>query len=177
MRGGGIGLRQHRDADQPVRGGGAELHQPIVVDAVAGLAQHRVVGRDLEDRAEDDLRLDAVAVHVLEAQIGDRRAPFALIEDAAAIEGVVDRLDGARVACLRRLAAPNPPDLAVADPHGLPDSLLDMRGAVAQICRKPRGPQIGRQLAEIHVVIAGDQLISHGVLQEMTGMARAPSRP
>ena len=49
------GLGQHRHADQPVGRGGAELHQPVVVDAVAGDAQRRVVGRDLEDRAEDDL--------------------------------------------------------------------------------------------------------------------------
>ena len=64
-------FRQHRHADQPVRRRLAEFHQPVVVDAVARLAQHRVLGRDLEDRAEDDLRLDAVAVHVGEAQFGD----------------------------------------------------------------------------------------------------------
>src|SRR5213075_2381548 len=130
VRGRRVGLRQHRHPDQAIWRGGAEFHQPIVVDAIAGLAQRRVVGRDLKDRAENDLRLDAVAVHVLETQFGDGRAPLALVIEAAAVEGVVDRLDGPRVrsGCpwRRRLAAPGAPHLAVADPHGLAVALVDI---------------------------------------------------
>src|SRR5277367_1881452 len=70
----------------------AKFQQPVVVDAVARHAQHRILGRNLEDRAEDDLRLDPVAVHVGEPQLGDRRPPRALIVDFGAIEGVVKRL-------------------------------------------------------------------------------------
>ena len=113
-------FRQHRHADQAVRRRLAEVEEPVVVDLVASDAQHRIVGRDLKDRAEDDLRLDPVAIHVFKAQFGDRRPALALIVDAAAIEGVVERLDRARVAvgggfcrpscptpCRRR---PTPPD-------------------------------------------------------------------
>ena len=146
----GRGFRQHRHADQPVRRGAAEFEQPVIVDAVASLAQGRVVGRDLEDRAEDDLGLDLVAVHVGEPQFGDRRPARALVEQAGAVEGVVDRLDrprrGSSRRWRRRRAVPAAPHLAVADPHRLAVALLDMRRAVAQRGRQPRRPQIGRQL-------------------------------
>jgi hypothetical protein len=48
-------LRQHRQADQPVGRRLAEVEQPVVVDAIAGGAEHGIVGRDLEDRPEDHL--------------------------------------------------------------------------------------------------------------------------
>src|SRR5205823_6350216 len=148
----------------------------IIVDAVAGLAQYRVVGRDLEDRAENDLGLDPVAIHILEPQFGYRRPPFALVVKPAPVEGVVDRLYGPLIAGGGRLAAPGAPCLAVADPHGLTVALLDMRSAVAQRGRKSLGPQIRRQLAEIHVVVAGDQPIGHVSLRSRArDGAKAPS--
>src|SRR5207248_10830590 len=105
----------------------------------------RILGRDLEDRTEDDLRLDPVAVHVFEAQLGDRRTPRALVVNAAAIEGVVNRFYRPRVAGDGRLAAPGAPNLAVADPYRLAVALLDARRAVAQRGGKAAGPQIGWQ--------------------------------
>ena len=140
-------LRQHRRADQPVGRRLAEFQQPVVVDAVAGDAQRRVVGRDLEDRAEDHLALHAVAVHVGEAQLGDRRAARALVVNAGAVKRIVERLYRPAVAGRRRLAVPAAPHLAVANPHRLPVALLDMWSAVAQFGGQPRRPQIGRQLA------------------------------
>ncbi len=83
------GFGQHRHPDQPVGGGSAELHQPVVVDAVAGNPQCRVVGRDLEDRTKDDLALHPVAIHVGQAQFGNRRAARALVVNPAAVEGVI----------------------------------------------------------------------------------------
>src|SRR4029453_3074316 len=41
----------------------------------------------------------------------------------------------------------------------------DVRRAVEQRRGQPRGPQIRGELAEIHVVVAGDEPVSHGVLR------------
>jgi len=131
----------------------AKFQQPVVVDAVARHAQHRILGRNLEDRAEDDLRLDPVAVHVGEPQLGDRRPPRALIVDFGAIEGVVKRLHRPRRAGHRRLPTPAAPHLAVTDPHRLAVALLDMRRPITQRGRQPRQPQIRRQLPQIHMVV------------------------
>ncbi len=89
-------LRQHRQTDQPVGRRLAEVEQPVVVDAIAGDAEHGIVGRDLEDRPEDHLRRDAVAVHVGQTQLGDSRAARARVVDAGAVEGVIERLDRPR---------------------------------------------------------------------------------
>ena len=121
-------FRQHRHADQPVRRRRAEVEEPVVVDSVASLTQHRILGRDLEDRAEDDLRFDPVAIHVFKPQFGDRRAALALIVDAAAIEGVVERLDRPRGA----VGAASPPQLPQTLPsqtHTAWPSRSSIRGA------------------------------------------------
>ena len=149
-------FREHRHTDQAIGRRRAEIRQPVVVDAVARLAQHRILGRDLEDRAKDDLRLDPIAVHVSQPQFGDRRPPGALIVYGRAIEGIVERLDRSRRTVRWRLPAPAAPDLAVADPHGLALAFLDMGRPIAQRGRQPCGPQIRRQLAQIHMVVARD---------------------
>src|SRR5438552_29579 len=156
---------QHRQADEPVGRGLAEVEQPVVVDAIAGGAEHGIVGRDLEDRPEHHLRGDAVAVHVGQAQLGDGRAARARVVDAGAVEGVVERLDWPRGARRRRLAVPPAPHLPVAHPDRLSVPLLDVRCAVEQRRGQPRRPQIRGQLTEIHVVVAGDEPVSHGVLR------------
>ena len=125
------GLRQHRHADQPVRRGRAELHQPVVVDPVTGLAQHRVVGRIWKIGPKMTWALDAVAVHVLEPQFGDRRPPLALVVDAAAVEGVVDRLDRG----LLPVAGGLPPQA----PHTLPSQIHTAWPSRSSICgARPR---------------------------------------
>ena len=136
------------------------------------MAQRRIVGRDLKDRPEDDLGLDPVAVHVGEPQFGDRRAPRALIIDLGTVEGVVERLDRPRGTVRRRLADPAAPDFAVADPHRLTIALLDVGRPIAQCGRQPCGPQIRRQLAQIHMVVAGDQLMRHNFLLSIPGLGR-----
>src|SRR3989449_5647707 len=158
------GLRQHRKADEPIRRRLAEIEQPVVVDAVAGAAQDGIVGRDLEDRSEDHLGLDAVAVHVGETQLRDDRAARALVVDGGTVEGVVERLDRTRRTGRGRLAVPAAPDLAVTDPHRLSVPVLDVRRAVEQRSRQPRRPQILGQLAEVHVIVAGDEPVSHMIL-------------
>src|SRR5881396_2491426 len=42
-----------------------------------------------------------------------------------------------------------------------------MRRAVEERRGQPRGPQIRRQLAEIHVIVAGDEPLSHVILRSM----------
>src|SRR5262245_55057619 len=42
-----------------------------------------------------------------------------------------------------------------------------MRRAVEQRRGQPRGPQIRGQLAEIHVIVAGDELVGHVILRSM----------
>src|SRR5262249_384439 len=135
-------LRQHRHADQPVGCGRAEFHQPVVVNTVAGDAQHWVVGRDLKDRTKDDLALDAIAIHIGEPQFGNGRAARALIEDAATVEGVVDRLWPRPLFITKLLADPAAPHLTVANPHRLTIALFDARSAVAQLRWQPSRPQI-----------------------------------
>ena len=45
------------------------------------------------------------------------------------------------------------------------NALLDVRGAVEQRSRQPGRPQIGRELAEVHVIVAGDDPFSHVILR------------
>jgi len=40
-------------------------------------------------------------------------------------------------------------------------SLLDVRRAVEERGRQPRRPQVRGQLAEVHVIVAGDEPVSH----------------
>jgi hypothetical protein len=94
-----------------------------------------------------------------------------------AVEGIIERLDRPCPAICRRLAAPAPPDLAVADPHRLTVALLDMRGPIAQRRRQPRLPQIRRQLAQIHMVVAGDQLMRHNFLLTKARSSARDCRP
>ena len=49
----------------------------------------------------------------------------------------------------------------------LPASLLDMRRAVEQRRGQPCRPQICGQLAKIHVIVAGDEPVSHVILRSM----------
>src|SRR5437667_1538330 len=42
-----------------------------------------------------------------------------------------------------------------------------MRRAVEQRPGQPRGPQIRGQLAEIHVIVAGDEVVGHAILRSM----------
>src|SRR6202008_949392 len=78
-----------------------------------------------------------------------------------------ERLDRSRGACRGRLAVPAAPHLPVAHPDGLAVALLDMRRAVEQGRGQPRGPQIRGQLAEVHVIVTGDEPVSHVVLRSM----------
>src|SRR6185295_8940345 len=73
---------------------------------------------------------------------------------------------------------------SVAHPDRLSVALLDMRRAVEQRRGQPRGPQICGQLAEIHVIVAGDELVSHVILRSMDAVGlsfssgrRAPCTP
>jgi hypothetical protein len=134
-----------------------------------------IVGRNLEDRPEDHLCLHAVSVHVGETQLQDGRTARALVVDSGTVEGVVERLDRAHRACRGRLAVPSAPDLAVADPHRLSVALLDVRRAVEQRSRKPRCPQIRGQLAEVHVIVAGDEP-SHVILCSMRALRGRAAR-
>jgi hypothetical protein len=108
--------------------------------------------------------LHPVAIHVGEPQLGDRRTARALIDDAAAVEGVVERLWPRELFLAELLPDPAAPHLAIADPDCLAIALLDVRRPVSQRRRQPGGPQIRRQLAEIHVVVAGDQVRGHDFL-------------
>src|SRR5262245_246841 len=158
-------LRQHRQTDEPVRGGLAEIEQPVVVDAVAGGPQREVIGRDLENGTEDHLCVDAVAVHVGQTQLRDGGAARALVVDGGTVESVVQRFDRPRRAGHGRSAVPTAPDLVVANPDRLSVTFLDVRGAVEQRSRQPRRPQIRRQLAEVHVTVAGNEPVDNGTLR------------
>jgi len=105
------------------------------------------------------------------SQFGNRRTPRALVVDLRAIKSVVERFDRPRATARRRLADPAAPDLAVADPYGLAVPLLDARRPMAPRARQPCGPQIRRQLAQIHMVVAGDQLVRHDFLLSFSALA------
>src|SRR5215475_8817574 len=51
-----------------------------------------------------------------------------------------------------------------------------MRRAVEQRGGQPRGPQIRGQLAEVHVIVAGDEPVSHVILRSAYFFAAAMSR-
>ena len=59
------------------------------------------------------------------------------------------------------LAVPAAPDLVVANPDRLAVPLFDARCAVTKTRRQPGLPKIGRQLAQVHVIVTGDQSIAH----------------
>src|SRR6185312_10912826 len=130
---------------------------------IARVAHLGVAVLDRGDRAEHDMRLDAVAVHVGETQLGDGRTALGLVLDAAAIERVEERQLRPRNGLAVEPAAPAAPDLALAHPDETPVALFDMRCAVAELRRQALGPKIGRQVVEVDMVVAGNEAVIHGV--------------
>jgi len=70
--------------------------------------------------------LDPVAIHVGKSQLRDGWAARALINDPAAVKGVVERLWPRELFLAELLASPVAPDLAVANPHRETIAFFDM---------------------------------------------------
>src|SRR6185312_16898154 len=156
---------QHRHAEEALglRRVGDEFGEPVVIGAVAGVAEFRVVGEDRGDRPEQRLNPDAVAIHVLEPQPQIAGPHLARIPMAAAIErGEIGRR---RVRRRRLDPVPAAPHLAVADPLAAAVALLDMGRAGGVFRGQPFGPDVARQIAEIEMIVAGDKfVIGHDTL-------------
>jgi hypothetical protein len=102
------------------------------------------------DGAEDHVGVNAVPVHVRQAQLGDAGAALRLVDDAASVIGVEVHLGAGRGAFL---PGPRAPDLAVADPDGIAVAGLDMGRAIS-VLGHARGPEIGRQHVEVEMIVA-----------------------
>ena len=102
--------------------------------------------------------LDAVAVHVEQAQRRDRRSkhPF-LVETGAFERGLVRPLDSVLLA-----ARPASPIVAVAlPPRGAVGTLDDAWTTFAQVGREASFPHVAGDVRQVDVIVDGDQLIIH----------------
>src|SRR5439155_22907394 len=152
----------------------AEVGEPLVVDPHdldGGLGVVHAAG-GAEDAVEH-LGLHAVAVLVLDAQIGIAESPDALL--AVRVEPgfghAVGAVDAARdVFAARRAHAVDEAELSALfrDPAFALRSLLDVRHALAHLGRGLRDEEVGGQPAEIEVASGGDHLVTDGASQGPT---------
>src|SRR5581483_454947 len=122
--------------------------RPVVPRRVAGVLQLRVGDGEPEcDGTVDDRDPQAVAVHVLEAQL----------RVAGAVAVVLDAGPPDRAEVLRGGDPARHPAAAehavITDPHGPAVALLDPRPAVREPAREPRLPHVARDGAEVAVVV------------------------
>ena len=163
-----VAVGQAGEADLAVGVVPAEVLQPVVVDA-QHLVRRLVIldpRGDAED-AEDDLGVDAVFFHFLDAQM--RVAGTALAALARVVEpGFGHLVDPVVLARDERRAnradgAGNPHlNPGLGDPPLAVGAILDKGHAVAQLARGARGEQIGRQPRQIEMAIGGNPAVLHG---------------
>jgi hypothetical protein len=124
-----------------------ELGRPVVVDLEARDLELGVVDAESRRRRPvDHVRVDPVAVHVLEPLLGLARAE-------AEVPG---RQQARRLAAVGRERAPlGLPPLAVI-------RLDDARPAFAQALGQPLLPEFAGQHVEVHVVVGRDELLVGG---------------
>src|SRR5215470_17660001 len=126
----------------PLGRSGAELGEPIVVGAVAYATKFGILDQKRDDRAVHHRRVDAVPVHVRQAQRRRRRTEHTVLEHAA----TVDR-GPAPAPSAGRAGTPTPqlPPVVRADPGRPVVCLHDFRGSVAPLASHALLPDILRQ--------------------------------
>ena len=148
--------------DQALGRGGAELREPVVVGAVAYTTNIGILDQERDDRAVHDRRVDAVPVHVRQAQRRRRRAEHTVLEHAATVDRGPASAPGAGRS---GTPAPELPPVVPAHPGRAIARLHDLRGPVAPLRRHARVPDILRHPLQVDVIVGRDDPVVHGVLR------------
>src|SRR5439155_4187184 len=148
----------------------AEILEPVVIDAEHLLRRVMIVqtGGGAED-AEDDLRLHAVQLHVLDPEVWIGRPPRTLL--AVLVQPDRGHLVDAVVLAGNQLLAAraHAPDQAergavLAGPVGPVGAVDDVRHAIAQRCRGVRREQVVGDPRHVDMAVSGDPGIVHRAL-------------
>ena len=167
-RGVDVAVGQTGETDLSIGVMAAEALQPIIVNA-----QHLVCRfvvphpRGDPENAEDDLGVDAVAVHILDPLIGVSRAAHALLAVfiKTGLGHLVDAVVLARdeLAADRADAADQPHvDAGFSGPARPVGTILDIGHAVPQLALRLRDKQFRGKPGQIEMTIRRDSSVLHG---------------
>src|SRR5215475_6272862 len=165
-----VPVGQAGEADLPVGIVAAEVHQPVVVDA-EHLARRLVIvqPRGRAQDAEDDLRLDTITIHVLDAQLGGggtRDALLAVLVEPGRGHHVRSIVHPGNVFLSRwPHAAPQSERGAVLRrPRRAVRPVRDVGHAVAKRRARVFREEIGGHPGHVDVAVGRDPREGHGVL-------------
>ena len=182
---GGIGVRDDRQREDPVRVGAlGEIGDPVVVGLVGPGAQRRIGDQIVDHQAAvDDLGVLAVAVEIGEPQLRRRRPRLGAGLGAPLEADILHLVDMAEHPLVvgqeaRADAVPHAPVLVVDKPMLPVIPLLDARRGLLPFVAALRRPQIGRAIGQVDVVVAGDELFWHrGLLSLLRRIRTSLLRP
>ena len=161
-----VAVGEAGETDVPVGIVAAELVHPRVVDAQHLVGRLAVVQLGCRrENAVDDLGVDAVAVHLLDAQVRITRPAHALL--AVLVQTGRRHHVDARAACPARTSCPSAPTpparpkigAVVGDPPPPVRSVGDVRHAVLQLARRFRDEQVRREPDQIEVTVSRDSVV------------------